>query len=132
MRKTKLHKYGKLYFTNEMTLGEMCKKEGIHPTRASELMHSLFDDPTFDMGECNRIREKKIGGKLARDWRNTFEPPAPSLQERKIAFSDKEEDYGFGHWMESDERRAYVNGGLKFTEWLKFLGNKIMNLKKEE
>ena len=131
--KKTLYKYGKMYFTDEITMGRFAELFEMSPTKASQLLNSLHDDPEFNMIECVRILEKKRGLMVykpkPRD--KPLDPPKWKAVDRKTAFSKNEEDYGYGQWMFGKERKALVNAGMMFKEFLEFVGNKIINKEKE-
>ena len=131
INKKQLYGYGKRYFTNEMTLKDISNKLDISEKKASDLMHELMDDKDFDMSSCIRIMAKKKGVEVYRQTKLPS-PPKCVINQRKTAFSQNEDDYGYGMWMNSEERYAYVEAGLKEDWYLEWMTDLLLNLKKEQ
>lgn len=129
--KKQIYYYGYKYYTNRITIKKISQMFNINYKDALVLMQGLLDDDDFDMASCIDVVTKRKWNGIYKG-QNSSSLPEPKIDESKTVFSNDEDDYGYGYWMNSSERYALIEGGLKNDWYLEWMTSLLLNLNNEQ
>ena len=107
----KLHEYGYLYYTQQITIKKIAEDLEINQSTMSKMISDLVSDPDFDVSWCNRQLVKQ--GKMPPKPKGKILPPYKPASEEKIPYSNNEDDYATGNSSWRDSLPTINNEGGK-------------------